>query len=249
MVPHIIHFIWLETPKSRPFSLVNMIAIEAAEQVQSPDRIIVHCNREPVDNTYWDSIRPLVQIKSVDVPTSYGGTPIDHVQYQADVLRLEILQAMGGIYLDTDLILLKPITDLLDTELTLVEESPNSIANAVIIAKPRSIFLERWLDHMPDALRSPIWAYHAVILPGELLASDPMGTKVLGLEAFFPLDLKKNYLFDSAQEVIEETERRMASAYGIHIYETYWEPILKNVDRTFMDTVDCIFTRRFRKYL
>jgi hypothetical protein len=151
-----------------------------------------------------------------------GNTPIRHVQYQSDVLRMGILIRQGGIYIDTDMLLLRPLYDLMNQPLTLTEESPSSIANGVILAAPESEFLKIWLNKMPQALRSPTWAYHAVVLPVQLSLDFPHLATVRGSSYFFPLDLKRNYLCETEPGQVAESMSRIGPAHGIHVYESYW---------------------------
>ncbi len=48
MIPNIVHFIWFTGPRSRDFSLINAMAVQAAVEVQKPDAIYMHCNVEPL---------------------------------------------------------------------------------------------------------------------------------------------------------------------------------------------------------
>lgn len=244
-VPNIIHFIWLTGPKSREFSYINYMAVHAAALRQNPERIIMWTNNPPEGNRWWDKAAFYCEIRSVNAPDFIFGTPINHVQYQSDVLRLEILIAHGGIFMDSDMLLLRSVDVLMDEPLTLFEESPSSIANGLIFAAPNSAFLRYWYDALPIAMRSPIWAYHAVVLPIELSHKYPDLVRVMNQTHFFPLDLKRNYLLEEDPIQIEESLRRIGNAYGIHVYETYWRDYIKGVDEDFLIGRDTLMSRLF----
>jgi mannosyltransferase OCH1-like enzyme len=55
-----------------------------------------------------------------------------HGAFRADLIRLESLYIMGGVYLDSDIELIKPIDHLLDNNFFAVRESQEDIANSVI---------------------------------------------------------------------------------------------------------------------
>lgn len=244
-VPNIIHFIWLTGPKSRDFSYINYLAVRAAGVCQNPEQIIIWTNDPPRENIWWDKACFYCEIRSVNAPDFINGTPINYVQYQSDVLRLEILIAHGGVFMDSDMLLLKPIDDLMGEPLTLFEESPNSIANGLIFAAPNSAFLRHWHDALPVAMRSPIWAYHAVVLPVELSGKHPDLVRVIDQSYFFPLDLKRNYLLEEDPSQIEESIQRIGNAHGIHVYETYWRDYIKGVDEEFLRYRDTLMSRLF----
>jgi hypothetical protein len=245
VVPNVVHFIWLTGPKSREFSYINYLTVLAAAKHQKPDKIIMWINKPPQGNQWFHKASFYFEIRCVNAPDFIAGTPINHVQYQSDVLRMEILIAHGGIFLDTDLILLKSVTPLLDEPLTLFEESPSSIANGIIFAAPNSLFLRHWLDATPEALKKPVWAYHAVVLPVELSRKYPDLVRVMDQSYFFPLDLKRNYLFDGDPYLIEESIHRIGNAHGIHVYETYWRDYIKGVDEDFLLNRDTLMSRLF----
>lgn len=48
----------------------------------------------------------LKMVKQRDV-TEIFGRKVDHYAHKADVLRLEVLRDYGGIYLDTDILVIK----------------------------------------------------------------------------------------------------------------------------------------------
>lgn len=246
VVPNIIHFIWLTGPKSREFSYINYLAVRAAGLHQLPEQIIIWTNDPPKGNIWWDKASYYCEIRSVNAPDFINGTPINYVQYQSDVLRLEILIAHGGVFMDSDMLLLKPIDDLMGEPLTLFEESPSSIANGLIFAAPNSPFLRHWYEALPVAMRSPVWAYHAVVLPVELSRKYPELVRVMDKTYFFPLDLKRNYLLEEDPRQIEESVQRIGGAYGIHVYETYWRDYIKGVDEDFLRYKDTLMSRLFR---
>ena len=248
--PNIVHFIWLTGPKARPFSYINRIAVMAAADVQKPSRIIMWCNEEPMGNEHWDAVKHLFEFRRVSPPVSIGGEPLQYVQYQADVLRLWIIMQRGGIYIDTDSLLLRPLTPLMDEPFTLARESKDSIAMAPIIAEPEQLFPKLWLERLPAALRDDVWANHAVNLPHELCDEySSFGLcDVRPQHEFFPLDLKRNYLMEEKPDQIEESLTRIGDAYAIHVYETYWRDYIGAIGPEYMKTRDSLFTRLFGKY-
>jgi hypothetical protein len=245
MVPNVAHFIWITGENSRPFSYINMLAVKAAAKRHPFDRILMHTNQPPMDNKNWDRVKGLFEIVPLDVPSEFRGTPLRHVQYQADVCRLNILIEQGGVYLDTDMMLTRDVKDMLGHKLLLVEESPSSLSNAIMAAEPGSEFLRIWQDALPEALKSDVWAYHAVVLPKELRIKHPDLLSVWDQWAFFPFNLEKNWLLEEDFKAFLWCVRRLVGNHGIHAYETYWRGQFDHIDDEFMRTRNCTLTRQF----
>jgi hypothetical protein len=230
---HMIHFIWLTQPGSRAFSFINMLAVRAAHKFY-PDEIVMWTNDAPKNNPNWEWYR--FQTRHVDLPDNDWP-----VQYKADLLRLQIMHEHGGIYLDTDSLLLRPLDPLLGPDCVLARESSDSYAMSPIIAKPGAEFIKIWLDRLPGAI-GPVWASHAVNLPVELHKYHKCDVRPQ--EEFFPFDLRHNYLFDDGRA--DEHAKRMGNPYALHVYETYWAGYLEGVNETYMKTRDTLFARLFK---
>jgi hypothetical protein len=237
----LIHFIWLTERNSRPFSFINSLAVLAAAS-NHLDPIIMWCNEVPKNNPNWDRVRYLFETRPIEAPSEIEGVPLDQIQYKADVLRLQILQKHGGIYLDTDSLLLKGLHPLVGPEMVLARESPDSFAMSPIICKPGADFINVWLDRIPKALEVGTWAYHAVNLPVEIYKYHYCDIRPQ--HEFFPFDLRHNYLFDEG--LADEHMKRMGDPYALHVYETYWAGYLNGVDETYMKKRDTLFARLFR---
>lgn len=221
MVPNVAHFIWITGPKSRDFSYINLLAVMAANAYGKFDKIFMHTNEPPVGNPNWDRASEMFDIVIASPPKWVSGIPLEHVQYQADVMRLDIMIEQGGFYLDTDTIVLRNMSRFRNEPLTLCRESPDSIAMAPIIAEPGSRFLALWQATIPDYMAAGKWASHAVNLPHDLAARYPERCTVLPQDMFFPMDLKQNYLLlDALQH--PAVFKKMFNAFAIHAYETYF---------------------------
>ena len=173
-IPNIVHFIWFTGPKSRDFSLINYLAVRAAHEVQKPDAIYMHCNAQPLGNRHWEAIRPYVQFVVHEPATEIAGDPIEYPQHQADLKRLEILRDQGGVYLDTDMLLIKPLTPFMDAPCTMSVESygedgePASLNAGLIIAKPKAKFIGEWLRALQTDFKPTTFASRSVLLPLEI---------------------------------------------------------------------------------
>ena len=73
---------------------------------------------------------------------------------RADVLRLAALYIYGGIYLDLDIICLKPLDQLRAYQLVLPRTMPVGLSNDFIISEPRHPFILQVLNDLPKSAQS-----------------------------------------------------------------------------------------------
>ena len=238
MIPKIIHFIYPWTDKTRPWSLVNTLAVRSAIKCYPDHKIMMWTNaptRVPM--------LPIEKIKC-ELPTQIGGVDIVWPQYVSDVMRLDILYEYGGIYMDTDIINLRPFTPTDDGVLTFCWETAdcNSICNAMMIAPQGNQFLKTWLDRMPAAMGNPVWAYGGVVLPFEMTKEPSLHWhhNPLSHKLACPLDLQANWMFDP--KLKDAAKEKIADAYSVHIFETFWRDIIKDITPEWIEQNDCLFS-------
>lgn len=187
-IPSILHVV---PPGIGIFSYLQWLSISSGVKQIRPQRTLAHMISgtipPPGSNFWWDEIvrLPGFEIKEVDDPKQIFGNPILDVSHKSDVIRLRALQDHGGVYIDTDVIVLRPFDDLMsgDEDVVLgVEKADgtfqnpveiNGLCNAVIISKKDSRFLKVWWETYRTFRGKPfrgggIWNYHSVKLPWAL---------------------------------------------------------------------------------
>lgn len=247
MIPKNIHFIYPVTDKTRPWSMVNDLSVETAFHVYPEHQIYIWTNNlyaVPFNNMGHGRIN----VCEIDLPTHIGDAEIVWPQYASDVMRLQILLDYGGIYMDTDIINLRQFTPPDENTLTFCWETPKceSICNAIMFAPKGNQFIKSWLDRMPAAMSHPTWAYGGVVVPYEM-ANDPSFDpyhSAISSNAFCPLDLSKNWMFDPALKA--EAKERVGSSYAVHVFETYWRDIIKDITPEWIRQNDCLFSELVR---
>lgn len=176
MIPNIFHFVFGMKPDfgGKPFNMVHYLAVRSAAELNKPDRMYLHYQYEP-GGEWFEKARPYLTLNQVTAPTSIHGNELLHVAHQADIVRLNMLLELGGIYLDLDTISKKPLTDLLEHDFVIAKEfmppvyytawdriknavrqvklSPLTeqqkvygLCNAVMLSAPGSRFVEIWLN-------------------------------------------------------------------------------------------------------
>jgi glycosyltransferase involved in cell wall biosynthesis len=256
-IPNIVHFMYFFGPNSREFSYINYLAVKTAHEVQKPDAIYFYYNTEPENNPYWERMKPMVRLIQMEPPTEYKGVSLrGYPQYQADVVRLQKLYEHGGIYLDTDALMMKPFYDLMTHEciltgrlddLTVTEKNDQEfITNGVIISKPRARFLKVWLDNLDEGLKNPEWAWHAVNLPVLLYKKNQNLAKVIGYEKFLPFNFYEYDVLDPNKG--EEQYDKYKDSYIWHMWETIWRPQLETINEANLASNISAFGKAFGKY-
>lgn len=240
-IPKVIHFIYPWTEKTRPWSMVNDLAVKTALKVYPDYTINIWTNK--VDFPWI----PGVIVRFCELPTHIGEAEIGSPQYVSDVMRLQILLDYGGIYMDTDMISLRPFKAYDESILSFCWETAfcNSICNAFMAAPPRNDFIHAWLERMPEAMKSPTWAYGGVVVPYEM-TKDPFYDAYynpLSHRFFCPFDLSKNWMFDPALK--QEAKDIMGNPCAIHIFETYWRDTIKDITPEWIEKNDCLFSELF----
>lgn len=244
-IPNIIHMFWFSGENSRQFGFVNYLAIRAAREVQNPEHLYVYYNKDQPENPYWQAAKQYATFVQEEAPTEFGGVELKWPQYQADVTRLQKLYEQGGIYLDTDELLLKPLTQFMDKKCVLnFESKEDTIANCVMLAQPKNQFLGKWLEALPEALKSDVWAYHAVCLPSQLYKQHSQMVDLQPLETFLPFNWREDYIFGEDEQELAKLE----NSCGIHMWETIWKDQLAEIDDNYLLNRNTLFAKLFRKY-
>ena len=254
LVPSLVHFIFLG--EDRPFKFLHYLAILSAHVRSSPDQIVVHGSREPVESPWWRRIKPLVTYEQVELVREFRGREIDFYQHQADVIRLEKLIERGGIYLDLDILTLRSLNPLRRYSCVIGGEryrdgregafsnDPHdfaSVANAVIMAVPESPFLREWYERMEIG---DDWAHHAVVTPHELILERPELAHVEPVESFMPFSYRDEFVFDElpSAERAELLKTRSGQSHTAHFWETMWGPrFLDAIDPDYLATRQNLF--------
>jgi hypothetical protein len=243
MIPKIIHFIYPWTEKTRPWSLVNTISVKSAIDLYPDHSVFIWTNKPHLIPYLPGSITRLCEL-----PTHVGGIEIVWPQYVSDVMRLQILLKHGGIYMDTDIINLRPFTPTDEKVLTLSWETSkaDSISNAMMTTPPNNLFISQWLEGMPEAVTNPTWAYGGVVLPKKLSLNPFLEDQrvILSNKLCCPLDLSKNWMFDP--KLKDAAKEKIADAYSVHIFETFWRDIVKDITPEWIDKNDCLFSELFK---
>ena len=170
IVPNIVHYVWFG--EYEPLKFHHFLSIRSAYRFIKPEKILFHCDHRPTGK-WWDTALhsvPSLEIVKHKPPTEIFGNEVILAEHKSDIARMEILMKHGGIYLDTDVIVLKSFTPLRRYRYTMGLEyhgNPGRLNNGVIIATKDAEFLRLWYDTYRDFTKRE-WDYHDSAVPYKL---------------------------------------------------------------------------------
>lgn len=231
-IPKIIHLLYFGETEFYNF---HHRCVHSMIQYMPDYDIRIYNAKEPVGNKYWDDIKKQsrVSIHKIDPPVYYDGFELKHFQYKADVVRLELLYEHGGVYLDLDMLIVRPFHDVFKSghSFYISEERAGirSLINAFLAAKPKNEFIKLWLDSFKSGLRLGIWAHHIRDSNKQLIDDNPhyihkYRMKILDGQLFMPLHWQDTVAFIHSETAPYEFPPQ---SYGTHL----WETILGDVMR------------------
>lgn len=242
-IPTEYHFIFALTPDSKPFSFIHFLAIASCRAVNHPRAINLYCKYEP-SGLWWERAKPYVTVIKVEPRIEIFGHPLTRPEHMADVMRLEILLEKGGVYLDVDVISIRPFAPLLRFRSVLGEELGVGLCNAVILARPGATFLKTWLDEY-KSFNEKDWNGHSVRLPLRLSRENPRHVHVVDHQKFFwpthsRADLRAFFLHTGSQFC--------RGSYCTHLWESLTWPFVRRLGPSYVFGVDsefCLLTRAY----
>lgn len=210
-------------------------------------------------------VRPNLQELLADTPSDvfvavlpkWKEKPLFHLHY-TELLRLAALYKFGGIYMDMDMILVRPLDNLHNTvgsEIT-ASEQPR-LNGAILIFDKSSSFLKKCLEEFTSTYDEALVQWNGADLVTRVANStlDERGStwtqfpdllKIEGPFSFFPLDSRViSKFFAAPKDDIHERQQRelltriAKEAYAIHL----WNSLTSNVVPEVNSLVGTILSR------
>ena len=179
IVPNIVHYLWFTNVTGikgkHGFNFVQYVSIQSVYKIQKPDKIFFHCDVIPTD-IWWQKAWRDFPLSIVFHPSRSDifGVKSQHIEHISDIIRLEILLEHGGIYLDCDVMILKPLDPLRNYPVTMGKEDAHPMLNAAtILASPNSAFLWLWYNYYKTDFRPDQWVYNSGRVPFNISLKHP----------------------------------------------------------------------------
>ena len=182
-IPKIVHYVWYHEAQ---MTYSMYLSILSALYIVRPERIYVHGD-QLLKGQYWDKIKVHPKVIGIyrETPRQIYGNAILFTHHKSDVIRAEVLLKYGGIYLDWDVIWLKPVDDLLSAGYDVIlnydhaprNNFPNTINMGVVMAKPDAEYLKIWQKSYQD-YRSDEFYYNPIEIPYKVYERYPWSVRV-----------------------------------------------------------------------
>jgi hypothetical protein len=172
-----------DEPKEE-FKFWHYICLRSMYIVNRPKDLVILGSSAPTGN-WWELAKTFVRFEHVEPIVQIYGHHLIRRTDRADVMRLQWLIENGGIYLDSDTICVKPLTNLLHCRAVMGHEFKNGLCNAVILSVRANPFLREWLSEFQNYRGQ--WDSHAVFAPWTV-SQRPQNTQnitILPRTAFF----------------------------------------------------------------
>lgn len=143
----------------------------------------------------WGDVLADYRIETWDEARGLGGSPYAEAAlkarkyaFVADYMRCHALYHHGGIYLDTDVEVLRPFDPILGCRMFLGREAPSLVGTAIIGAAKGHPFLRRIMDKLDGEARAGRISYRPgpELVTEELAQDEAAGVTVYPEEYFYP---------------------------------------------------------------
>ena len=174
----VVHAVWFFPPRTE-LRFHEAMALMAVQRYVRPRKILLWYDAEstPPAGRWWHFARQSVaHLLPVPYrrPTTVFNRTLSVPEHQSDVARLAIVDEHGGLYIDLDVILVRPLDALLHFDVVLGAESPDLLGSGLILARrPAAEFIRRWRRAYADKFDDGRWNEHACRVPMMLARRHP----------------------------------------------------------------------------
>ncbi|KAL9086871.1 MAG: hypothetical protein Q9159_003959 [Coniocarpon cinnabarinum] len=260
-IPNTVHFLYALDPSGAELPFINYLAIRAAITTLKPDTVLLHHTYLNTSNDYIQRLSTVTsslsksttfQLVHHDAPETLFGRPATdyHIAHRADFLRHDIIYRNGGVYLDSDVFALQSFAPLMNlhSDTILGHEGGNrqGAANAVIVSRPNSTFMKRWIDSYAD-FGPGEWSQHSVYKPKELAGEHPDETDKHIEYMHEPLSVEETA--EVAKELQENGGALYEGQFAYHAWHQLARKYLNDLTPDKIRTVDTRFNMMVRRFL
>ena len=179
LAPNIAHYVWIG---NGTMDYIWYLSVLSLLHIIKVDRVFIH--GEAPTGMYWKQIMNNDKVKVIprNPETFVFGQRVKRVAHKADVWRFDIMNKYGGLYLDTDAVFVKPLSDHLrafDAVANIdfigsywIDEYPNVIQVGVLLGKPGRKFWSESLQTM-RIYRDNLWVWNSCHLPYKVKERNP----------------------------------------------------------------------------
>lgn len=139
---------------------------------------------------------------------------------------------LGGIYVDNDQFVLRPLDDLYNESMVISTEVKNfNCGNGFLLAEPHAPFLHRWLSNYTD-FNGSHWAVHSTVRPYRLSRDFPRLVRVID-SFYIPSYWKVRAFFNRTLTPSHDWSKQ----HGFHLYHNRVHDLFMKKRIDFQDNV------------
>ncbi|XP_076448644.1 uncharacterized protein LOC143285271 [Babylonia areolata] len=157
LIPNLSHHVTFGGHEIRNYTFLAILSsvrfLQSVCGVFQPCMVMIHADVLPV-GSFWDTlvrlIPHLIHVQR-SAPSVIFGHPVKVIEHSSDIARIEAVKKFGGVYQDTDYILLNPVEDLRNYSVVMGKTIPNvNYCNCIFMGKPAAEFLNVWHGRNAD---------------------------------------------------------------------------------------------------
>jgi len=174
----IVHVTWFYPPRTA-LRFHEAMCLLAVQRYVRPRKILLWYDgaSTPPTGAWWQFARQSVaHLLPVPYqrPTSIYNRTLVVPEHQSDVVRLTVLQEFGGLYVDLDVIIVRPLDSLLSHDVIMGAETPLMLGSGfILVTRKNATFIRLWRQAYADNFDDTDWNRHSVYVPMQLAKRHP----------------------------------------------------------------------------
>jgi hypothetical protein len=166
------------------------------------------------------------------IPRFVNNHTVSFKQHQADLMRIHILEKIGGVYMDIDVLSLKPFdgtdvkpvceensftkNNLYENNTVMSREATRKLANCIIMSRKNNPFTQEWIRQYETnyGVHEDWWGGLSVVTPHFLAQKIPDKISILTGKMFIP------FLFDNMEFFYKDISDTLTDSFTVHLWET-----------------------------
>ncbi|XP_071084462.1 uncharacterized protein [Haliotis cracherodii] len=183
-IPRIVYYVAFGVSR---LSFIHYLSLLSARRFIKPWAIYVVGDMRPM-GTWWQKAEAELGVRFIqrERPVWLAEKKITSTELAGHLIRLQLLMVNGGIYLDLDMLLLRPLEPILHYDVTLGhQDNDRGLNNAVILAKRGATFIGEWYLKFND-FKDDDFATLSEITVRQLSKESPSSVHMETASFFFP---------------------------------------------------------------
>lgn len=208
-------------------------------------KIVMHSNK-PMKYRYIPESNIINELIDKSLLDEIDNLEIKGITHKSDFIRYTLLQNDGGIYIDTDIIILNSIEDLLNTDLFIAKQSSKMYCSGIIGSIPNYPLIKETRQAYYDDYHADKWAYNAMRIISENIESVEGNIIKLSIENGFHYPLYTNL-----SKMYELNPDFPSTLRGHHLWSSSpnGKKLIKYIEDNIFSTNNCYILRICRDIL